>query len=99
MNSRKNHFLVPASHQFPNLRKRHRRLDAPASASNGRNDAERTIRVTAILDFYNGAGSTTRSLISGRLQLVLEKNAATDDLRTPRCGKFFLEQVCGNFAN
>src|SRR5215813_7477835 len=60
-------FFIAASHEFPNFMQGCIRVNAPAPAPNGRNDAKRAVRVTAVLNFYDSAGAAAGTEMRHRL--------------------------------
>src|SRR5215510_8683572 len=79
VNPRKHHFLVSPTHQRRYFFDDARRRQATASPAHGRNDAERTVRITPILHFDDGARAAAGSWVGLRLQVGLQKDIAAEN--------------------
>ena len=79
VNSGEHDFLVAAIDQSADLLNNGCRRQASASSSDRRNDAERTVRVAAILDLHDRARPAAGTQMRLRLQFILEKDVAAEN--------------------
>src|SRR5213593_2167741 len=99
MNSRKNDFLVAANHQLSHFRDCRFRFNASAAPANRRNNTERTIRVTAVLDLNDGARASTGTDVRCGSEFTLQKDAAAQDFRAAVRAELVLEKIQSKSAN